>query len=236
MKRILSTLSQKWPEYLLEIIVITIGILGAYAVNNWNEQRKDQLLAKEYLGALIEDLKNDTIQFTSVKLGNKRQIEELEDIKRRLDQDLTTRQFMDTAFNSFRAGFGGLNTFNSTTFEALKSSGNIDLIELELRTRLVKHYELQDRYLTVSGNNRDAFFDTATEYYRSLPVAASISPVPRKYLDMAWKKTDPIEFILIYNALTVQKRFALQINKRMLTEIELSTEEILVAIEEALEE
>ena len=63
MKKILETLKRKWAEYLLEIIVIIIGILGAYTLNNWNEEKKDRELERNYLSDINAEFKENKIQF-----------------------------------------------------------------------------------------------------------------------------------------------------------------------------
>ena len=53
----------KFSKYLLyaigEIILVVIGILIALSINNWNEDRKESLIEKNYLRRLLADLEND---------------------------------------------------------------------------------------------------------------------------------------------------------------------------------
>ena len=55
MKTILNTLKQKWAEYILEILVIIIGILGTFMLKSWHESRKLEIQRQELIASLIED-------------------------------------------------------------------------------------------------------------------------------------------------------------------------------------
>lgn len=65
MKKILEILRLKWAEYLLEIIVIVLGILGALMLDNWNEDRKSFKLETEMLMELKDGLEEDTAHLKS---------------------------------------------------------------------------------------------------------------------------------------------------------------------------
>lgn len=69
MKRILSTLKEKWSEYILEILVITIGIFGAFLLNSWKEARTLEVQNKKIYGFIKDDLLSDISEIDSAIEG-----------------------------------------------------------------------------------------------------------------------------------------------------------------------
>lgn len=59
-KKIFSHLKKNWISYGFETFTIIVGILGAFALNNWNEIRKQHKSDIEFLENLRIELVNDT--------------------------------------------------------------------------------------------------------------------------------------------------------------------------------
>ena len=62
-----AILGGKFSKYLLyalgEILLVVVGILIALSINNWNEDRKTEILELEYLERIITDFNADTRYF-----------------------------------------------------------------------------------------------------------------------------------------------------------------------------
>ena len=138
MKRILTTLSQKWPEYLLEMIVITAGIIGAFALNNWNERSISLNKEKLLLKAVHEEFTENRIQFQEVIQSHRGVFASTTWILDHMPYDQKSN--MDSVDMHFWGTFKTL-TFNpsSSSIKSIISTGSLDVVRNEeLRNLIVK--------------------------------------------------------------------------------------------------
>ena len=59
MRNLIKHIKEEWYKYFLEILVLIIGIYGAFALDSWNEDRKSDLREKLMLRLIMETLERD---------------------------------------------------------------------------------------------------------------------------------------------------------------------------------
>ncbi len=146
MRKILDTLKRKWAEYLLEIIVITIGILVAFTLNNWNEGRRSKEFELYILKEISTNLKADSVQISEILLS-------------RMEAKNSIMNLMDKHPGEFEERELGRNAANLWTFERFYSIGNgyemmkskgLIIEHEKLRSVLSGYYEFEVSKVTTS--------------------------------------------------------------------------------------
>jgi hypothetical protein len=125
MKNLINHLHEEWYKYLLEIIVITAGILGAFALNSWKEERKSKIFEREMLIEIKSALKSD---LRDLKFNELQHSKALQSQKIIIDWIESNKPYQDSLCNHF----GLSNTYtvflsNDGPYQTLKAVG-INLI------------------------------------------------------------------------------------------------------------
>lgn len=169
MKRILTTLLQKWPEYLLEMIVITAGILGAFALNNWNEGRNNTKQELYFLNRLEKEFASDSSELAGIVRILDRKVETAREIKIHLEnpesngiENLVRKAILSGRVLVFRS-------FTPSYDEAL-ASGQLSLIKNDSIRDKINEYknnlEGLSTFMTEEGQRRKyAYNDHVFKYF-----------------------------------------------------------------------
>jgi len=127
MKKILNKIKKKWPEYILEIFVIIVGILLAFSLNNWNENRIERKEKRNYLVNLLDNLNSDHVNLEQqTQLANKwaYNLDTLIDMLLR-PKNFSQHQFL-TRINSAKLTPSFI--YVSSTFDNLNNSGKLHVL------------------------------------------------------------------------------------------------------------
>ena len=192
-----------------EILLVVIGILIALQVNNWNEQRKQQQLSREFLNEMIKDLAADTTQFAYM-------IERLDDVIEAELAVLSKSEYTPDDMTAYVIPAMGASTFRRTinhrTFQKIQNSGNSNLEGYEeLYDALSDYYIETNRDLTVQTEwsldqyrtNREVFDDFVIEGGYEMPVLnVSEDEDEMKSFTRVWLFESPRESRLLTNFLS----------------------------------
>jgi len=111
-----------------EIALVTIGILLALQINNWNEQRKSDELRDQYKIQLIENLVADTVAINeNIEILKKELIPIQRYIEFSKQKNVTVRQLFDT-LKKIPFSFLGLYEIDRHIIKSLISTGDIKLM------------------------------------------------------------------------------------------------------------
>lgn len=147
----------KYFKYAIgEIILVVIGILIALQINNWNQERKDHTLEKEYLTRLKDDIKFDIGWMNKYILDKRdRKVKSLENGKAYYQGTYVIKDTLQFLNN---IGYGGVYgnaawSLITNTYNELLSTGNLRKIESNtLRTEIINYYEYNNSIDNTSKN------------------------------------------------------------------------------------
>lgn len=141
MKRVLSTLKDKWPEYFLEILVLIIGIYGAFELANYGENKDRKRAELEILKGCKTELVTDLaeINFNMNELRKSQYALNL--ILEVLENDGSYHDSLDFHFNYTLLPMHFVHSTSS--FETAKSRGLDIISNSDIRNKLIGVYDSQ---------------------------------------------------------------------------------------------
>ena len=158
MKKIISLIKQKWADYLLETIVIMIGILSAFGLNNWKDNQRERADELNILEELARDLEEDGQIVGDIR---DRRVKTQESLDRMMDY-LRVDQPDKIVKDIFEVDVARLLTLERyfpirSSYEVYKSKGS-HLSNPELRSELARYYEYEQDWVGSSIKDiEDAF-------------------------------------------------------------------------------
>ena len=154
-----------------EVVLVVIGILIALSINNWNEERKDQLRLKNHYIELLNELKNDRNNLNGiievVRELNNQTFEISEFINTSKTKTDTTKIVVDLLDAERYAFF----SVSKSAYTTLISSGDRQLIEnSKLKNALSIYHDVTNWSWTAHNGNLKAVIERYSyEIHRFLP-------------------------------------------------------------------
>lgn len=137
-----SLARQDWMAVLVELVVVVAGILIAFGVGQWAEERADRQRELQYLARLHDDLEIEYAGATAAEGWARARLEAVEKLDELVEDPESARSDPGVAPWAIEtATWRSFPSVSAFVYQELQDTGQMRLIRsLELRRRLADHY------------------------------------------------------------------------------------------------
>lgn len=161
-----SVRRQDWSVVFIELLVVIIGLVLAFQVDRWWEDRNDRAREQEYISRLITEVEDDIGQIRhAIELAEVRQM--FADFLIEVMANPATAEQQPSMFLAAvaQAAFTYTPSLTSHTFEDLKATGRMGLVRsIEIKNGLYDFYGFHDsqrQYIQLNLNIEMRYFELA---------------------------------------------------------------------------
>ncbi len=144
--------SLNWRDLLKELFIVVLGILIAFELNTWAQNRSNDSLLKDYLISLRSDLAADTLEMTENLNTLRKNMAFQQSLMPHFYRELPGRDTIAASF--FKRSIFPYFNAQDATVNTLINTGNLKLIQsFDLKKALLDHY---DKYELLYQENERA--------------------------------------------------------------------------------
>lgn len=130
-----------WAYYIVELLVVFIGVTAGFLLNNWREHKAEIRLEQKYLSSFYNDIVSDESTLDSLVFRTQKKVDNLMDILRKteiinepMSEDLANSIVLELLY------FEWFSPTNDTYYDII-NSGNLNLIsDYELKEKVSSYY------------------------------------------------------------------------------------------------
>lgn len=130
---------KNWKKYTFEFLSIFIAVVSAFALNNWNDNRRDRHAEEKILAEIHSGLQKDLEDIRLNQMGHRMGMRSNEFFRSLLTQKPVATD--SVVYHYFNLTRDFVSIQNTSGYETLKSKG-LELIENDsLRSKIISLYE-----------------------------------------------------------------------------------------------
>ncbi len=156
----------KYFKYAIgEIVLVVVGILIALQINNWNESRKQETKKQSYYKQLITDIDKDSIVIYRLIEVTQKGVDDYQNYLKLFEKpDLEINTILKGLYDVKRTAESII--FNDNTVVTLISSGDINLMPIEIRNGLLDIKRRKDYAKEIDRLNNSFYTDVSINTFQ----------------------------------------------------------------------